>query len=183
MSILPTWTWWRDKGEGMRLIAISLLTFLSLMNSARAEHATINLQVFRLDRQTGSEKDEVSASVLQEPPGENVRQRPRFQAKAGEPLVLQFILTNTYPHGEKPDVRIRYFVVKEDKLQQKNVPDLRDGVVTQGRFTLNYKPKCRVGARQSFVIREPGAYLLRVQTENTDSDHEHFAAIDILVEK
>jgi hypothetical protein len=63
------------------------------------------------------------------------------------------------------------------------VPDLREGVVTQGRFTLNYKPKCRVGARESFTIKEPGAYLLRVQTENTDSDHEHFAAIDILVEK
>jgi len=60
---------------------------------------------------------------------------------------------------------------------------LRDDVVTQGRFTLNYKPKCRVGARQSFIIKEPGSYLLRVQTENTDSDHEHFSAIDILVEK
>ena len=101
----------------------------------------------------------------------------------GEPLVLQFILTNTYPHGEKKDVRIRYFVVREAKAKQKAVPDLRDDVVAQGRFTLNYKSKCRVGARQSFTIKEPGSYLLRVQTENTDSDHEHFAAIEILVEK
>jgi hypothetical protein len=137
----------------------------------------------RVDAQTGKEKDEVSASVLQEPPAENVEQRPQFKAKAGEPLILQFILTNTYPHGEKKDVRVRYFVVRENKLKQKTVPDLREGVVTQGRFTLNYKPKCRVGARQSFTIKEPGSYLLRVQTENTDSDHEHFSAIDILVEK
>ena len=117
------------------------------------------------------------------PPGENVDQRPQFKAKAGEPLALQFILTNTYPHGEKPNVRIRYFVVRETKSKQKTVPDLGDGVVTEGRFTLNYKPKCRVGARQLFTITEPGTYLLRVQTENTDSDHEHFSAIDILVEK
>jgi len=137
----------------------------------------------RVDSRTGKETDEVSASVLQEPPGENLDQRPQFKAKAGEPLILQFILTNTYPHGEKKDVRVRYFVVRENKLKQKTVPDLREGVVTQGRFTLNYKPKCRVGARQSFTIKEPGSYLLRVQTENTDSDHEHFSAIDILVEK
>ena len=115
--------------------------------------------------------------------GENVEERPQLKAKAGETLVLQFILTNTYPHGEKKDVRIRYFVVREAKAKQKAVPDLREGVVIQGRFTLNYKPKCRIGARQTFTIKEPGNYLLRVQTENTDSDHEHFSAIDIVVEK
>jgi hypothetical protein len=156
---------------------------LFVTTTAQAEHAIIDLRVMRVDPQTGAVKDEASASVLQEPPGENVSQRPQFKAKAGEPLVLQFILTNTYPHGEKKDVRIRYFVVREAKPKQKTVPDLREGVVTQGRFTLNYKPKCRVGARESFTVKEPGAYLLRVQTENTDSDHEHFAAIDILIEK
>jgi hypothetical protein len=162
---------------------LGLLTLALLTTAVRAEHASIDLRVMRVDPQTGKEKDEVSASVLQEPPGENVEQRPQFTAKAGEPLILQFILTNTYPHGEKKDVRVRYFVVREAKAKQKAVPDLREGVVTQGRFTLNYKPQCRVGARQAFTIKEPGSYLLRVQTENTDSDHEHFAALDILVEK
>jgi len=166
-----------------RLYLIVLLAWGFLATTMRAEHASIDLRVMRLDQETGKGKEEVSATVLQEPPGENVDQRPQFKAKAGEPLVLQFILTNTYPHGEKPAVRIRYFVVRETKPKQKNVPDLEEGVVTQGRFTLNYKPKCRVGARQAFTIKEPGSYLLRVQTENTDSDHEHFSAIDILVEK
>jgi hypothetical protein len=160
-----------------------IFVLLFVTTTAQAEHAIIDLRIMRVDPQTGASKDEMSASVLQEPPGENVNQRPQFKAKAGEPLVLQFILTNAYPHGEKKDVRIRYFVVREAKPKQKTVPDLREGVVTQGRFTLNYKPKCRVGARESFTVKEPGAYLLRVQTENTDSDHEHFAAIDILVEK
>jgi hypothetical protein len=166
-----------------KTVFITLMTFGFLAAFARAEHASIDLRVMRLDQETVKEKDEASASVLQEPPGEILDQRPQFKAKAGEPLVLQFILTNTYPHGEKPAVRVRYFVVRESKPKQKNVPDLREGVVTQGRFTLNYKPKCRVGARQIFSIKEPGSYLLRVQTENTDSDHEHFSAIDILVEK
>jgi len=161
-----------------------LVGIILLASAARAEHAAITLRVIRIDPQTRAEKDEINTTLVhQEPPGENADQRLEFKAKAGEPLVLQFILTNTYPHGEKKDVRIHYFVIREAKAKQKAVPDLREGVVTQGRFTLNYKPKCRVGARQSFTIKEPGSYLLRVQTENTDSDHEHFAAIDILVEK
>lgn len=160
---------------------IAIITWASM---ARAEHAGITLRVIRADSQTGAEKDEIHTTVVhQDPPGEKGEERPQLKVKAGESLVLQFILTNTYPHGEKKDVRIRYFVVREAKAKQKAVPDLHEDVVTQGRFTLNYKPKCRVGARQSFTIKEPGVYLLRVQTENTDSDHEHFSAIDIVVEK
>lgn len=161
-----------------------LVGIIILASAVRAEHAAINLRVIRVDSQTREEKDEINTTVVhQEPPGENVEQRPLFKARVGEPLVIQFILTNTYPHGEKKDVRIRYFVVREAKAKQKTVPDPREGGVAQGRFTLNYKPKCRVGVRQTFTINEPGSYLLRVQTENTDSDHEHFAAIEILVEK
>ncbi len=168
----------------MRYFLIPGLFVLAFVGaSARAEHASIDLRIMRVDAQTGKDKDEVSASVHQEPPGEMVDQRPQFKAKAGEPLVLQFIFKNTYPHGEKKDVRVRYFVVRVSKPKQKTVPDLREGVVTQGRFTLNFKPQCRVGARQAFTIKEPGSYLLRLQSENTDSDHEHFSAIDILVEK
>jgi len=169
----------------MRYFWLAGLLMLTLLAAtARAEHANITLRIIRIDPETGKDKDEASTTlVVQEPPGENVDQRTQFKVKAGEPLALQFILTNTYPHGEKPDVRIRYFVVREAKLKQKNLPDLNEGVVIQGRFTLNYKPKCRVGARQLLSIKDPGIYLLRVQTENTDSDHEHFSAIDIVVEK
>jgi hypothetical protein len=162
---------------------LALLAVSCLRTPGRAEHADIDLRIFRRDAATGKDKEEVRASALQEPPGENVNQRPQIKVKANELLALQFVLTNTYPHGEKKDVTIRYFVVREAKPRQKTVPDLREGVVTEGRFTLNYKPKCKVGALQKFTIKEPGAYLLRVQTENTDSDHEHFSAIDILVEK
>ena len=162
-------------------LVVLAVSYLSM--PVRAEHANIDLRIILRDPATGKQKEEVTASALQDPPGENAKQRPQIKVKTNDPLTLQFILTNTYPHGEKKDVTIRYFVVREAKLQQKAVPDLREGVVIQGRFTLNYKPKCRVGALQKFTIKEPGAYLLRVQTENTDSDHEHFSAIDILVEK
>src|SRR5205807_9895525 len=138
----------------------------------------IDLRVMHADND-GNTKEEAQAFADTDPPLGGIHARPLFKAKAGEPLVLQFFFTNTYPHGEKKDVIVRYFVVREEKAGQKAVPDLKNGTVTDGHFTLNFKPQRRVGARVAFTIPRPGTYLLRVQSENTDSDHEHFSAIDV----
>ena len=48
---------------------------------------------------------------------------------------------------------------------------------------MDFKPETgQVGVRQQFRIEKPGVYLVRVESENSASDHEHFSAIDILVE-
>jgi hypothetical protein len=135
-----------------------------------------------MDGASGAKKSDLAASADQEPPAGGVKARPLFKAKAGEPLVLQFIYQNTYPHGVTKDVRIRYFVVRAEKVGQKTLPDLKSGVVTDGQWNLNLKPKGKVGARVAFTVREPGIYLLRVDSFHTNSDHEHFAAIDLQVE-
>lgn len=147
---------------------------------ARAEHARIDLRVMRLDGETGRVAAEERADADQEPPVGGVQPRKLFEVKVGEPLLLQFHLTNTYPHGENKGVILRYFVVRVKKVNQKELPPLDKGVVTSGRFKVNFKPKTRVGgARVSFTLPEPGIYLLRVDTENTNSDHEHFSAMDL----
>jgi hypothetical protein len=161
------------------LLALAALILWPL--PARTEHARIDLRAIRLDVKAGQSPNEASASADTEPPLGGLQLRPLFQAKAGEPLALQFVLTNTYPHGVKKDVTVRFFVAREDRPRQKTLPDLGKGVVTQGQFTLDFKPGCRVGARVRFTIRQPGVYLLRVETLNTDSDHEHFSAIDLQV--
>jgi len=150
--------------------------------TARAEHASINLRVFRIDPATGQSTEEMAASADQEPPAGGVQPRPLFKVKAREPLVLQFILINTYPHGINKDVSVRYFVARAQAPRQKELPELGEGVVTQGKFVLNFRPKSRVGARVAFTVPQPGIYLLRVDTLNTGSDHEHFSAIDLRVE-
>jgi hypothetical protein len=148
----------------------------------RAEHADIVLRVFHLDSSTGR-TDEATAYADQEPPAGGVKTRPLYKVKARDPLVLQFILTNTYPHGVNKNVQVRYYVVRVDKTEQKIVPALDGGaVVTRGQFQMNFKPKCRVGARVAFAVPNPGIYLVRVDTLNTSSDHEHFSAIDLKVE-
>jgi hypothetical protein len=150
--------------------------------AVRAEHARIDLKVIHLDPQSDP-GDEVSAQADAEPPTGGRNPRPLAKATAGEPLAFQFFLTNTYPHGVVKNVTVRYYVVREEKRGQKAVPDLKKGTVASGQFTMNFKPACRVGSRVNFRIKEPGIYLLRVETINTNSDHEHFSAIDIEVKK
>jgi hypothetical protein len=163
------------------LAACLALAFLPLL--ARAEHARIDLKLIQIDSNSGADGDSVSAAADQEPPAGGFNERPLLKVKAGELLALQFVLTNTYPHGVIKDATVRYYVATEDKPGRKSKADLKNGTVTDGQFTLNLKPKCRVGARVAFALKTPGFYVLRVETLNTDSDHEHFAAIDVQVEK
>jgi len=162
---------------------LACLALTAWSPAARAEHARIDLRVIHLDPETGTEGEAVSAQVDVDPPEGGRNKRPLARVKAGEPLALQFFLTNTYPHGVKKDVAVRYFLVREDKAGQKKVPALGKGTVIEGQFKLNFKPQCRVGSRVACHIDEPGVYLLRVETVNTDSDHEHFSAIDVQVDK
>jgi hypothetical protein len=165
-----------------RYVVVILSLLVACAPAARAEHAAIDLSIYHLDPVSRTLKGQSSSRVDEEPPQGGVNPRPVFKVKANEPLILEFIYTNTYPHGEIKDVSVRYFVVRVDKVGQKKPANLENGTVTQGKFDLNFKPGSRVGAKVRFTIATPGVYLLRVQSEKTKSDHEHFAAIDLQVE-
>jgi hypothetical protein len=46
---------------------------------------------------------------------------------------------------------------------------------------MDLKPGAKAGQRSTVKISNPGVYLIRIETRNTQSDHEHFAAIDLVV--
>jgi hypothetical protein len=158
------------------LIAAFMVLAAVGSREARGEHAVIDLRLIGPD-------DQAQAFVDQDPPAGGVNPHPKLTVNAGDPLSLQFILTNVYPHGLIKDVTVRYFVVGIDNFGDKAVPDLEgnENIVTRGEATFNFKPKCRVGSRFGLRIDKPGFYLVRVDTLNTKSDHEHFAAIDLVV--
>jgi hypothetical protein len=164
-----------------RLLVCAVL-ILGWQLPAVAEHANIDLVLMRLDPDTGSVKDEKSSTSDQEPPAGGVKVRPLFTVKAKDPLMLQFVLTNTYPHGIHKNVTVRYSLSRVEKIGQKTLPEFGAGAVVRGQFQMNFRPKCKVGSRLAFTAPEPGIYLLRVDTLNTASDHEHFSAIDLKVE-
>lgn len=155
----------------------------------QAEHAVIDLRVSGQGQEAKSTSDE-------EPPAGGRIDPPVLKVAANKPLVLQFILTNTYPHKVIEKVHVRYYVVRVAKLGRKGPPEfiepmgarkesqplLEKGFVTKGEFTMDFKPQCRVGTRVQFQILEPGIYSARMDTVGTDSDHEHFSAIDLVAE-
>lgn len=154
--------------------AAAVLIVGTFAGSALAEHARIELQV------TGPD-GHVTARVDQTPPEWGKNPRPVLRVRAGAPVKVQFLLTNVYPHKTLPDVVVHLFVVAEEKAGQEAIPDLGDDLVLETAFDMDLKPGGKAGQRSSFRVDRPGAYLVRVETRNTGSDHEHFAAIDLIV--
>jgi hypothetical protein len=158
--------------------------------AARAEHARIDLRVI-----AGPNKEASATSDTDPPPGGRITP-PVFKVKVNQPLVLQFFFTNTDPHHDIEQVQIRYYVIRVEKLGRKpaaafpevtakgtdSQPFLEPGVVSRGRFTLDFKPDSKVGTRLKFQIPAPGIYSVRVGSVGTQSDHEHFSAIDLVAE-
>jgi hypothetical protein len=143
---------------------------------AWAEHAKIQLEV-------ATPRDQVAAFVDQTPPEWGKNPRPVLKAKVNEPVRIQYLLTNVYPHKTLENVVVHFFVVRQKKAGQKEIPDLKgDGVVLESAFDMDFKPGGKAGQWTRLKIDTPGAYLIRVETRNTQSDHEHFSAVDLVVE-
>ena len=154
------------------LLAIGVLTTTT---SAFAEHAKINLDVI-------GPKGQQTAFVDQTPPAYGKNPRPVLKVKAGDPIKVNWMLTNVYPHKTLENVVVHFFVVKVDKVGSKTPPDLNGEVVMQSAFEMDFKPGAKAGLKNSLKITEPGVYLVRVETRQTNSDHEHFSAIDLVIE-
>lgn len=158
----------------MRRASFSLLLTL-LACTARAEHFDIKLTATAPD---GSSKE---AFADETPPIGGLNPRPVLRAKAGDTIAFQFMMTNVYAHASARNAGVRFYIVRESQLGQKAVPPLEMAVV-QGSFTFDLKPKAKIGTKERIVIPQPGVYLLRVESQRTQREHEHFAAIDLEIQ-
>jgi hypothetical protein len=149
---------------------------LLVATTARAEHAKVTLDV-----ESGGKKE--TAFVDQTPPATGKNPRPVIKVKAGETIKIQWTLTNVYPNKTLPDVLVHSYVVKQTKVGQKELPVIDDDVEMETAYRMDFKPGGKSGARCKLKIDKPGVYLVRVETSDTQSDHEHFAAIDLVVEE
>ena len=126
-------------------------------------------------------RESVSALVDQTPPDSGKNPRPVLKAKVNEPIRIKYVLTNVYPHKTLENVVVHFYIARQDKVGQKELPDLKDDVVMESAFDMDFKPGSKAGQRTTLKIDTPGVYLIRVESRNTQSDHEHFAAIDLVV--
>ncbi len=125
--------------------------------------------------------EQVSAFVDQTPPESGKNPRPVLKAKVLEPIRINYLLTNVYPHKTLENVVVHFFIAPQKKVGQKELPDLKGDVVMESAFDMDFKPGSKAGQRSTLRITTPGVYLVRIETRNTQSDHEHFAAIDLVV--
>ena len=154
----------------------ALFTLFLLTAPAFGEHFSYDLTI-----DNGREKAHGVSD--DDPPPMGRKPREVIHVKKGEPLVFQFIMNSNFPHDAIKKVGVLYYIAPADEVGQKTLPEHLDQAVLRGHFTMDFKPETgRVGVRQQFHIDKPGVYLARVESENSASDHEHFAAIDIVVE-
>ncbi len=147
---------------------------LILAGSVRAEHAKISLEV-------ATAREQVAAFVDQTPPDWGKNSRHILKAKVNEPIRINYLLTNVYPHKTLENVVVHFFIAPLKKAGQKELPDLQGDIVTEAAFDMDFKPGSKAGQRMTVKIPTAGVYLVRIETRNTQSDHEHFAAIDLVV--
>ncbi|HWE01381.1 MAG TPA: hypothetical protein VG326_03150 [Tepidisphaeraceae bacterium] len=166
----------KPTAQSATFITAALLLF-GAAATARAEH-------FEMQATVSSKSDKATAfsDTFTATRPEGFKPRPVCHAKAGEELVFQFFCSSNFPHDSLKAVTVRYYVVLEAKAGQKELPS-KDSAITQGSFVLDFKPNTgKVGLRERFKAEKTGTYLVRVESDNSDNDHEHFSAVDLVVE-
>ena len=162
------------------LCPLALLTTLLVISPypAEAEHFDMMLRAVIGDKQ-------IEASTDTTPPIGGVNKRPVLKGKSGEFVKINWQLKNVFPHGAQKGVKVHFFIVKEAKLGQKPVPNPagKAGVLDDA-FTMDFSEKSTASGSLKIKLPEPGAYLVRIQSESDPEvhDHEHFSALDLDVE-
>jgi hypothetical protein len=101
----------------------------------------------------------------------------------GTPVRVTWTAQNTDKTRECQNVLVHFFVVKEKEAGQAEVPKLTQDVAYEGALTMDFKPREKATWNFDLAIREPGNYLLRVETIGllVQHKHEHYAALDLVV--
>ena len=160
----------------MRHLRLALLLVASLTPLARAEHAVITLEVVTPAGQETAFSDQAA------PDGTGHNPRPVLHARPGDRLQIRWFLTNAYPHKTLEGLVVHAFVAPQEKVGQQTTPTPGEDAPLETAFDLDLKPGRKVGGRHTLTLQKPGAYLVRIETLQTQSDHEHFAAIDLVID-
>jgi hypothetical protein len=143
----------------------------------RAEHFDI-LLVLKTSR------GQAQSSWDTEPPEGGLNPRQSITAAAGEQMLLEWSMISEFPHGIMRGVITRLWVAPEAAIGQKALPLSTAPRVLDNSFTMDYLPDHQAHGHVRFRVTEPGNYLVRLDSEDTQKEHghEHFAALDLKVE-
>jgi hypothetical protein len=125
---------------------------------------------------------EGKAETDRTPPADGARTRPVVKLKAGETLQVRWFVKNVDREPVK-DMVVHFFIAPEEQAGQKAVPDPRKDAVAENAFAIALAVSASTRGTLRLPIRDPGVYLVRIESLYTERDHEHFAAVDVVVER
>jgi hypothetical protein len=135
----------------------------------------------KLQSATASKTAHAEVSAL------GVKPMPRqvLHVKAGERLRVEWALANIDAGKSFKNVVVHFMAIKEDSLNQLQVPRLDKGLAAESALTMDFAPKDTARGALNFAIDVPGFYLVRIETRGVatnGNDEEYFAALDLVVE-
>jgi hypothetical protein len=122
------------------------------------------------------------ASTDTVPPAGGTKARPLLRVPLHETVRLRWSVKNASPGKKLARLLVHLFVVRESKAGQKEVPDPAQGSVWESALATALEPGKQTRGVVEIPIDEAGIYLARVESQFTEQDHEHFAALDLQVQ-
>lgn len=164
----------------MSMLAAATLTVFSVgrPDTASADNFKMSVQVRQGQRQLTTRFTRQQPAPKKQPP------RLIFKIASGKKLQVRWSATNTGTSETEKNVLVHFFVVQEEKPGQPKVPPLGKDVEHEGAITVDFKPGDRAGGEFTVTPDKPGSYLIRVETIGLANSHghEHYAALDLVVE-
>jgi hypothetical protein len=154
-----------------------LVSLVQMVASARADHFTIDLEV-----KTGTAKKIVHAQTLE--PGAKAQPRAILEVPAGQEIDIQWTMTCKAKQGVFKDVLVHFFVAREVMIGQAGTPKIDQESPAESALTMDFRPEEKAQGHMKMKLTKPGPYLLRLETigaSQKSENHEHFAALDVLV--
>jgi hypothetical protein len=159
----------------LRLASFALALFTVLTPAVRADHFTIDLRAH-------AGKD-TSAAAIYPTPASKPAVRAILTVVRNTPITVKWTLRNTDPAATVKDVLVHFFVVRQEKLDQPEVPKLNKHVAVESALTMDFRPQDRTEGEITFAVPQAGYYLIRVELKGAagKSERAPFAALDLVV--
>ncbi len=164
-----------------RLVRVLFLVGFACCASGATTASADNFDI-AISVQAGDEQ--IATQQTHETPSkEPLETRKVVSLSRAVPVRVTWTAQNTSKTRESQNVLVHFFVVKEKEAGQAEVPKLTQDVAYEGALTTDFKPQEKATWNFDLAIREPGNYLLRVETIGLAAQHkhEHYAALDLVV--
>jgi hypothetical protein len=160
----------------LRVVRYALLLSLVATEASVARAAN-----FAIDLSARAGKVSRDAQAVN--PDAKVPPRAVLNAEINAPITLRWTLRNMDKDTTAKDVLVHVFVVKQETLDQAEVPKLNKSVLVESALTMDFKPQDRTEGEITFSVHEAGCYLIRLELKGVagKGEREAFAALDLLV--